>query len=30
MVETWGERKARAEERLNTRGVLGYLDGEVG
>ena len=26
MVETWGERKARAEERLNTRGVLGYLD----
>ncbi len=26
MSEVWGERKARAEERLNTRGVLGYLD----
>ncbi|ADJ14222.1 MBL fold metallo-hydrolase [Halalkalicoccus jeotgali] len=26
MAEVWGERKARAEERLNTRGVLGYLD----
>ncbi|WP_122089238.1 MBL fold metallo-hydrolase [Halalkalicoccus subterraneus] len=26
MVAVWGERKARAEERLNTRGVLGYLD----
>jgi glyoxylase-like metal-dependent hydrolase (beta-lactamase superfamily II) len=25
-IEIWGERKARAEERLNTRGVLGYLD----
>lgn len=26
MDEVWGERKARAEERLNTRGVLAYLD----
>lgn len=26
MDEIWGERKARAEERLNTRGVLAYLD----
>lgn len=26
MAEIWGERKARAEERLNTRGVLAYLD----
>jgi glyoxylase-like metal-dependent hydrolase (beta-lactamase superfamily II) len=26
MVEVWGEEKARAEERLNTKGVLGYLD----
>jgi glyoxylase-like metal-dependent hydrolase (beta-lactamase superfamily II) len=26
LIEVWGERKARAEERLNTRGVLGYLD----
>ncbi len=26
MVETWGEEKARAEERLNVRGILGYLD----
>jgi glyoxylase-like metal-dependent hydrolase (beta-lactamase superfamily II) len=26
MVETWGEEKAREEERLNARGVLGYLD----
>ncbi|WP_101294103.1 MBL fold metallo-hydrolase [Halegenticoccus soli] len=26
MVDVWGERKARAEERLNVRGVLGYLD----
>ncbi|ELZ88435.1 MULTISPECIES: MBL fold metallo-hydrolase [Haloferax] len=26
MDEVWGERKARDEERLNTRGVLGYLD----
>ncbi|MEM4780981.1 MAG: MBL fold metallo-hydrolase [Halalkalicoccus sp.] len=26
MDEIWGERKARAEERLNVRGVLGYLD----
>jgi glyoxylase-like metal-dependent hydrolase (beta-lactamase superfamily II) len=25
-VEPWGERKARAEARLNVRGVLGYLD----
>jgi glyoxylase-like metal-dependent hydrolase (beta-lactamase superfamily II) len=24
--DVWGERKARDEERLNTRGVLGYLD----
>ncbi|MFB6083709.1 MAG: MBL fold metallo-hydrolase [Halorientalis sp.] len=26
MIETWGERKATAEERMNTRGVLTYLD----
>ncbi|QCJ45745.1 MBL fold metallo-hydrolase [Haloprofundus sp. MHR1] len=26
MAGTWGERKATAEERLNVRGVLGYLD----
>jgi glyoxylase-like metal-dependent hydrolase (beta-lactamase superfamily II) len=26
MVEVWGEEKARAEDRLNTKGVLGYLD----
>lgn len=26
MDDVWGERKARAEERLNTRGVLAYLD----
>jgi glyoxylase-like metal-dependent hydrolase (beta-lactamase superfamily II) len=26
MVEVWGETKAREEERLNVRGVLGYLD----
>jgi glyoxylase-like metal-dependent hydrolase (beta-lactamase superfamily II) len=26
MAEVWGERKAREEERLNARGVLGYLD----
>ena len=26
LVDVWGETKARAEERLNTRGVLGYLD----
>jgi len=25
-VEPWGERKTRAEYRLNTKGVLGYLD----
>ncbi len=25
-VDCWGERKARAEERLNARGVLAYLD----
>jgi len=25
-AETWGERKAKAEARLNTRGVLAYLD----
>ena len=25
-VDLWGERKARAEERLNARGVLAYLD----
>ncbi|UIP01306.1 MBL fold metallo-hydrolase [Halobaculum sp. CBA1158] len=25
-IEVWGEEKAREEERLNTRGVLGYLD----
>jgi glyoxylase-like metal-dependent hydrolase (beta-lactamase superfamily II) len=26
MVDVWGEEKARAEERLNATGVLGYLD----
>ncbi|SFG61901.1 Metallo-beta-lactamase superfamily protein [Halopelagius inordinatus] len=26
MIDVWGETKAREEERLNTRGVLGYLD----
>ncbi|WP_435067285.1 MBL fold metallo-hydrolase [Haloplanus sp. C73] len=26
VVEPWGERKSRAEYRLNTKGVLGYLD----
>jgi glyoxylase-like metal-dependent hydrolase (beta-lactamase superfamily II) len=26
MDDVWGEEKARAEERLNTKGVLGYLD----
>jgi hypothetical protein len=26
MVEVWGEEKARSEDRLNTKGVLGYLD----
>jgi glyoxylase-like metal-dependent hydrolase (beta-lactamase superfamily II) len=26
MRDTWGEEKATAEERLNTKGVLGYLD----
>jgi glyoxylase-like metal-dependent hydrolase (beta-lactamase superfamily II) len=26
MVEVWGEEKAQAEDRLNTKGVLGYLD----
>jgi glyoxylase-like metal-dependent hydrolase (beta-lactamase superfamily II) len=26
MVEIWGTEKARAEDRLNTKGVLGYLD----
>ena len=26
MAEVWGDRKARAEERLNVRGVLTYLD----
>ncbi len=25
-IEVWGEEKAREEERLNARGVLGYLD----
>jgi len=25
-VEPWGERKSRAENRLNVKGVLGYLD----
>jgi glyoxylase-like metal-dependent hydrolase (beta-lactamase superfamily II) len=25
-AEAWGERKARDEERLNVKGVLGYLD----
>ncbi len=25
-IEVWGERKARAEARLNTRGVLAYLE----
>jgi glyoxylase-like metal-dependent hydrolase (beta-lactamase superfamily II) len=28
-AETWGERKAKAEARLNTRGVLTYLDREA-
>jgi hypothetical protein len=27
-VESWGERKSRAENRLNVKGVLGYLDGQ--
>ena len=26
LVDLWGERKAREEERLNSRGVLAYLD----
>ncbi|WP_435176879.1 MBL fold metallo-hydrolase [Halorussus sp. AFM4] len=26
MIDVWGERKAREEERLNARGVVGYLD----
>ncbi|MFB6175804.1 MAG: MBL fold metallo-hydrolase, partial [Halobaculum sp.] len=26
LIDVWGETKARAEERLNARGVLGYLD----
>ncbi|MFC4550260.1 MULTISPECIES: MBL fold metallo-hydrolase [Halorussus] len=26
MIDTWGERKAAEEEKLNTRGVLAYLD----
>jgi glyoxylase-like metal-dependent hydrolase (beta-lactamase superfamily II) len=26
LVDVWSEKKAKAEERLNTRGVLGYLD----
>jgi glyoxylase-like metal-dependent hydrolase (beta-lactamase superfamily II) len=26
LADVWGERKARAEARLNVRGVLGYLD----
>jgi glyoxylase-like metal-dependent hydrolase (beta-lactamase superfamily II) len=26
MAEVWGEKQARAEDRLNTKGVLGYLD----
>ena len=26
MVDVWGPEKARAEERLNTKGVLGYID----
>ena len=30
MAEVWGERKARAEERLNVRGVLAYLDHREG
>jgi glyoxylase-like metal-dependent hydrolase (beta-lactamase superfamily II) len=29
VVDVWGERKARAEMRLNVRGVLGYLDAEA-
>ncbi|MFB6242736.1 MAG: MBL fold metallo-hydrolase [Halobaculum sp.] len=29
LVDVWGERKAREEERLNTRGVLRYLDAVV-
>ncbi|WP_247003782.1 MBL fold metallo-hydrolase [Halosolutus gelatinilyticus] len=28
LIDVWGERKARAEAVLNTRGVLGYLDRE--
>jgi len=27
-AETWGERKAEAEVRLNTKGVLAYLEEE--
>jgi glyoxylase-like metal-dependent hydrolase (beta-lactamase superfamily II) len=27
LFDVWGERKARAEERLNVRGALAYLDG---
>ncbi len=27
MIDVWGERKARAEADMNTRGVLQYLDG---
>lgn len=27
LVDVWGEQKARAEARLNVRGVCGYLDG---
>jgi glyoxylase-like metal-dependent hydrolase (beta-lactamase superfamily II) len=26
-IDAWGEEKARAEERMNVRGVLTYLDG---
>ena len=26
LIDVWGERKAREEQRMNTRGVLGYLD----
>ena len=26
MVDTWGEQKARGEERMNVRGILTYLD----
>jgi len=28
LVEPWGERKTRAENRLNVKGVLGYLDSQ--